>query len=238
MSVREEVFVKEQGVPLENELDEDDYRSFHWVVYASVASACTPPHRTHHHHHPGSGGGGSSTTRIPVGTIRLIPPPHAPHEQVLRSNHHHPDSPPPPAMAQSEGNYIKLGRLATISAFRGLGIGKLLVETALSWAAEHPEEIMGDIKSNKRISLSTVSITEQMRKAGVGKRDGIGGDLAVASAARGGDLGALLAHTKGWEGRVLVHSQKQVQGMWERLGFVYDPDMGQWDEEGIKHVSI
>jgi hypothetical protein len=29
MIVREAVFVKEQGVPLENELDEDDARSFH-----------------------------------------------------------------------------------------------------------------------------------------------------------------------------------------------------------------
>lgn len=38
MSVREEVFVKEQHVPLERELDEDDPRSYHWVCYASVGS--------------------------------------------------------------------------------------------------------------------------------------------------------------------------------------------------------
>ncbi|KAF8439530.1 acyl-CoA N-acyltransferase [Terfezia claveryi] len=207
MTVREEVFVMEQGVPLENELDEDDYRSFHWVVYASVASA--------------------------LGTIRLVPPPHAPHTQVTPTPHHHPDSPPPGA--NEEGNYIKLGRLATIPAFRGLGIGKLLVETALNWAAEHPEEIMGDIKSNKRLSVSGVSITEQMRKASVVK-----GDISVtANAARVGDLGALMfANTRGWEGKVLVHSQKQVKGMWEKFGFVYDPRMGEWDEEGIIHVGL
>ena len=233
MTVREEVFVTEQGVPLENELDGDDYRSFHWVVYASVASACTPPHRQHHHHHPGSGGGGSSTTRIPVGTIRLVPPPHAPHTQATPTSHHHPDSPPPGT--SEEGNYIKLGRLATIPAFRGLGIGKLLVETALNWAAEHPEEVMGYIKSNKRLSVSGVSITEQMRKASVVK-----GDISTtANAARVGDLGALMfANARGWEGKVLVHAQKQVRGMWERFGFVYDPSMGEWDEEGIMHVSI
>jgi hypothetical protein len=31
MEVREEVFVKEQGVPLENEFDSDDPRACHWV---------------------------------------------------------------------------------------------------------------------------------------------------------------------------------------------------------------
>jgi hypothetical protein len=31
MEVREEVFVKEQGVPLENEFDSDDARACHWV---------------------------------------------------------------------------------------------------------------------------------------------------------------------------------------------------------------
>jgi hypothetical protein len=31
MEVREQVFVNEQGVPLENEFDSDDHRSCHWV---------------------------------------------------------------------------------------------------------------------------------------------------------------------------------------------------------------
>jgi len=31
MKVREQVFVDEQGVPLENEIDSDDHRSCHWV---------------------------------------------------------------------------------------------------------------------------------------------------------------------------------------------------------------
>lgn len=33
MEVREEVFVKEQMVPLENEFDSDDPRACHWVSY-------------------------------------------------------------------------------------------------------------------------------------------------------------------------------------------------------------
>lgn len=236
VAVREEVFVKEQGVPLENELDEDDHRSFHWVVYASVAAVCTPAHRQHNHHHPGHTGG-SSTARIPVGTIRLVPPPHSPHEQTTPPTYYHPHHPvSPPPSAREERNYIKLGRLATIHAFRGLGIGKLLVETALTWAAAHPEEIMGDTKPNKRLSVSGTSITEQMRKAAGVKREG--GDTATTAAVRGGDLGALLATAKGWEGMVLVHAQKQVQPMWEKLGFTHDSSMGDWDEEGIVHVSF
>ena len=31
MEVREQVFVEEQGVPLENEFDSDDARACHWV---------------------------------------------------------------------------------------------------------------------------------------------------------------------------------------------------------------
>jgi hypothetical protein len=31
MEVREEVFVQEQGVPLDNEFDADDARACHWV---------------------------------------------------------------------------------------------------------------------------------------------------------------------------------------------------------------
>ncbi|GAB7345261.1 hypothetical protein MBLNU457_3627t2 [Dothideomycetes sp. NU457] len=39
MSVREQVYVEEQRIPLENEFDTDDARSWHWVAYASVGTA-------------------------------------------------------------------------------------------------------------------------------------------------------------------------------------------------------
>lgn len=94
---------------------------------------------------------------------------------------------------------------------------------------------MGDTKPNKRLSVSGTSITEQMRKAAGVKREG---EPAMTTAARGGDLGALLATAKGWEGMVLVHAQKRVQPMWEKLGFIHDSSMGEWDEEGMAHVSF
>lgn len=49
MVVRNLVFVEEQGVPAENELDQDETRCWHWAVY-------------------------SGTT--PVGAVRLVSPPH------------------------------------------------------------------------------------------------------------------------------------------------------------------
>src|SRR5579862_6818677 len=68
MDVRVEVFVKEQKVPLENEFDKDDARSFHWVAFASVS---TGSHK--------AGRKNSQTSQLPVATIRLVPPPHDPH---------------------------------------------------------------------------------------------------------------------------------------------------------------
>ncbi|KAL5359963.1 acyl-CoA N-acyltransferase [Aspergillus floccosus] len=54
LSVRIAVFVHEQHIPLELEVDADDSRSWHWIVYDDKA---------------------------PVATARLVPPPHASHHQ-------------------------------------------------------------------------------------------------------------------------------------------------------------
>ena len=125
MIVREEVFVKEQGVPLENESDEDDRRSFHWVAYASIpvkSSGSTPD----------SEGRKTSSTKIPIGTIRLVPPPHAPHPTPSGSSH---------GSNVHKETYVKLGRLAVIKEFRKAGISKLLIETALAYIREHPYDL-------------------------------------------------------------------------------------------------
>ncbi|KAL7266775.1 hypothetical protein RUND412_010659 [Rhizina undulata] len=104
MIVRTEVFVHEQSVPAENELDSDDSRSFHLVAYATSEID------------------GKEET-IPVGTIRIVPAPHAPHEGVI------------------DGNYIKFGRMATLNAFRGLGVGRLLVEAAVEFVERNPGSV-------------------------------------------------------------------------------------------------
>lgn len=123
MQVREEVYVREQKIPLENEVDEDDARSFHWVVYASIPAKAMN----------GNGERRTSTsTKIPIGTIRLVPPPHLPHEGGKGNGR---------GGGESQEAYIKLGRLAVIKEFRKAGISKLLIETALAFAREHPYEV-------------------------------------------------------------------------------------------------
>ncbi|OQV05915.1 hypothetical protein CLAIMM_10571 [Cladophialophora immunda] len=57
MEVRIKVFCDEQKCPLEAELDEDDLRSWHWIVYGwDPAGEITP-----------------------VACLRIVPPPHLPH---------------------------------------------------------------------------------------------------------------------------------------------------------------
>ncbi|KAI9766881.1 MAG: hypothetical protein M1840_006178 [Geoglossum simile] len=113
MEVRVEVFVKGQKVPLENEFDEDDARSFHWVAFASVSTGS----------HKG-GRKNSQTSQLPVATIRLVPPPH-------------PASSSSAGLTATKEPYIKLGRLATLPAYRRLGLARLLINTALEWAKDN-----------------------------------------------------------------------------------------------------
>lgn len=56
MDVRIKVFCDEQNCALEPELDEDDPRSWHWVLYQSIDSKDEP-----------------------LSVIRIVPPPHGPH---------------------------------------------------------------------------------------------------------------------------------------------------------------
>lgn len=214
MSIREAVFVQEQGVPLENELDSDDARSFHWVVYASVgtsSSASPPPSTTRHRKNSSAGSGKglmdeegrrkseSTASRVAVGCIRLVPPPHPSHpnshrqQQGVKSQGHAPEEP-----------YIKLGRLATLPQFRSMGLSRLLIKAALEYVASHPNEI------------SPPSSPAELEKAKLeGRPEAIP-----------------------WQGLVMVHAQKQIEGLWEKYGFKKDEQLGVWDEEGIDHVGM
>ena len=78
MSVREEVYVKEQDVPQEFEFDEDDTRAAHWVIYASINQTLEPALTD-----PSTGEvlrpRRSESRSVPIGTVRLVPFPHPPH---------------------------------------------------------------------------------------------------------------------------------------------------------------
>ncbi|RVD87334.1 uncharacterized protein DFL_001575 [Arthrobotrys flagrans] len=112
MSVRVEVFVNEQGVPAENERDDFDEDSIHWVTYASIPSVSSNSNHDRHAVDGISPENELSQNRTPVGTIRLIPP------------------------TISKKSYVLLGRLAVLKPFRKLGLARLLVEEALRYAAK------------------------------------------------------------------------------------------------------
>jgi len=41
-----------------------------------------------------------------------------------------------------------------------------------------------------------------------------------------------------WKGLICVHAQEQVAKAWAKWGFLLDQGMGEWWEEGIKHVGM
>lgn len=234
MKVRHNVFILEQKVPLESELDEDDTRSCHWVAHMS------------------DGGDNTSVmSQQAVGTIRVVPYPQPPHpvqggaysiidgavilkgrwvrkadgvqagstEAAAPPTHTTPQSQldylpateedhaaeiaaavgPDRATSMHDGKepYVKLGRIAVLSSFRGFRLGQYLVQTTLDWIQANPTYF----------------------------------DKVDPMAA------AATAETK-FNGLVCLHAQVQALGFYTRLGFVIDEGMGTWWEEGIPHVGM
>ncbi|MCJ1284873.1 hypothetical protein MMC26_004210 [Xylographa opegraphella] len=230
LSVRVAVFVDEQHCSLANEIDADDPRSWHWIVCASVSgpkSSSAPNIFNGTSSQPQNAAQASEQRRpsgikLPVATIRLVPPPHAPHPKpgsvdgvggawpAAGGEEHRSGYDVPTAMHDGREPYIKLGRLATLEGYRGLGLGKLLVRTTLEWAARNAD------------ALSKVGEAE-------------GGALEGEGVARERE-GAV--REESWKGLVLVHAQEGVQGFWKGVGFEHDEGLGEWVEEGIVHVGM
>ena len=212
MIVRKHVFVEEQKCRLENEIDDDDARSWHWVVYASVSTARSTP-SNNEDNHTGTAGSEferrkSSGGQVPVGTIRLVPPPHGLHPapgsvdglggakvDVME------DGDRKTAMHDGRELYVKLGRLATVKGYRGLGLGRLLTKAAMDWAARNKKVL--DTLPNDPVARETA------------KRDKLE-----------------------WKGLILAHSQVKAVNFYESMGFTVDKELGIWIEEGIEHVGM
>jgi predicted GNAT family N-acyltransferase len=236
MAVREAVFVQEQGVALERELDADDGRAYHWVAYASVSRRSSSDANTNATDRKSSSSNSNSNPlyasghresdtstamRVPAGTIRLLPPldPHtsshtaqiAPHPSASVLAGTSPSSPSSPSGGSAPPeSYILLGRLSVASAYRGLGLGRLLVNAALDWARLH-----GEAAFMPALSPAELEAWKLDRRPG----DEEGGAV--------------------WKGLVVVHSQKgHAEKVWARMGFVKDEGMGEWVEEGIDHVGM
>lgn len=118
MDVRIKVFCDEQKCALEPELDEDDPRSFHWVMYQTA---------------PASPAGADREPQA-VSVLRIVPPPHGAHPNGYEDAHEEP--------------YCKIGRVATLAHARGQGLSRRLIEEALSWIAAHPRGVGHGWKGN------------------------------------------------------------------------------------------
>ena len=131
LSVRVPVFVDEQHCSAALEIDDDDSHSWHWVVYISTDEPLDHP-----------------DGKVAAATIRLIPPaPIARHIDPEASDSERIDgkavAPKHGATAMWDGSepFVKLGRMATLKAYRKLGLGRLLVNTALEWLEGNKDQI-------------------------------------------------------------------------------------------------
>lgn len=183
---------EQKNVLLPHHIDPDDARSCHWVVYDSPS---------------GQDPNGFSQVQ-PVGTIRLVPYPQAPHPEPGAS-YEAPgkDAPvedsetffrrPPPeyqvdrATSLHDGKepYLKLGRLCVVKEFRGKRLADTLIQTALKWASENPQ---------------------------FGRKEGV----------------------PEWKGLVCAQAQEKAVTTWQRNGFVIDEEMGSWNAVGVRHYCL
>ena len=223
MGIREAVY-GEQGVPLEAEFDEDDARSWHWIAYASVASTGSPPKDMRAEpkaHNDEARRSSASASRVPVATIRLIPPPHGPNKYLDETHKadKHADADPPSEeirTAQPSEPYVKLGRLATLKAYRGMGLAGLLINAVFEFAKANPDTIY---KPPSPTAMERAQINEH------GKEQQLQ-----------------------WEGLIMIHAQANIKHVWEKHGFSEElkNDNGEveiaaephWMEEGIEHIGM
>lgn len=121
MTVRDKVFVDEQKCHPDSEMDEDDARSWMWVMYDTAPRS------------------GTESKPKPIAVVRLVPPPHAPHEDLNPVVEEGVDT--AETLRKEKMPFIRLTRVAVLEEYRGLGLSRKLVEHALRWMAETPEEV-------------------------------------------------------------------------------------------------
>lgn len=256
MTVRHAVFVREQGVPADFELDADDPRCWHWVAYATVTGTATEGVVVE---------GETTPKRTPVGTLRLVPPPHPPHPAVQGR---YVDGklvgtgPPPevdatgvmggtdgtvgitePSASSSVGGTAVDGpAAATEMAQEGVGNGD-----ATLGAADRPTSLHDGREPYVKLGRLAVlpayrrrhGIARMLVRAALEWLAATGPTLAAGEGDTGdGHGGHNGTRWEGWKGLVCVHAQSQVEGWWAREGFVLDEAMGTWWEEGMRHVGM
>lgn len=210
MSIRNTVYVEEQGVSAAREFDRHDSRSVHIVAYASVNDRSQD--RTT------SDPMNSTATTLPVATIRIVPFPHPPHpvpgsscfDDNVDADHCEENGAyscvVEKATSLHDGRevYIKLARLAVLPEFRHFKLGGRMVREALQW-----------------LNVNRTFFNPSITQLGDGK-------LTIST----------LNDLPSWQGLIGAHAQLRVVKFWESCGFIVDEAMGSWTEERIPHVGV
>ncbi|KAI1425572.1 hypothetical protein F5Y12DRAFT_361525 [Xylaria sp. FL1777] len=267
MNVRETVFVKEQGCPLEHEHDADDARSCHWVMYASVKMTTVPEERD-----PETGRvlrqRRSETRTMPIATLRVVPFPHPPH---------------PPDGAQYIGGVLQ--RIEDFRCVAGNGTSNGTHNGDKKAGGENNSSggnFDGTATAPQR--HRTLSVVDERRLSDPfpfgadrqtdfhnGKEPYVKlGRMAVIPEFRGHHVAVQLWNAAKqwlqenptyfnpsvkelgmdtmrvgsadeipkWNGLICVHAQETVIKIYQRWGFKVDKAMGRFYEEGIPHVGM
>ncbi|KAH8900882.1 putative acetyltransferase, GNAT family [Thozetella sp. PMI_491] len=240
MEVREAVFVEEQGVPQEYEHDDDDPRSCHWVVYASVNRVVEAERRdpqTGELLHPRR----SETRTMPIGTVRLVPFPHPPHPRNggVYVDNKLTNAGEVVAAADGDGGAEVVQPLTADEKARLASVLPFGADRATDMHdGKEPYVKLGRLAVIKEFrgqgisSLLVRTALDWMRKHPTYFNPGLMA-LGVEQLGMGepGDLPK-------WNGLVCCHAQESVIGAWEKCGFKIDQGMGKWTEEGIPHVGM
>ncbi|KAM7212819.1 putative acyl n-acyltransferase [Rhypophila decipiens] len=235
MEVREAVYVKEQGVPLEFEQDDDDNRAVHWVIYASVNQTIEPEIRdpsTNALIRPRR----SESRSMPIGTLRLIPFPHPPHprkggiyvnDKLVNAGDPSPGSIPQDLSIVQPLTQTEKHRLSATPSF-------------IPYALDPPTTYHDG--QEVYVKLGRLAVLKDFRGHGIATQlihaafEWMMRHKNGVSVSLGGGGGS--SDVPKWKGLFCCHAQESAVKIWEKHGFQVDPAMGRWLEEGIPHVGM
>ena len=256
MEVRESVFVNEQKVPLQYELDADDPRSCHWVTYASVNWTTEPEVRD-----PETGAivrpRRSVTRSQPVATIRVVPFPHPPHPvnggwyingelqpplpgQQSQDQQQPGNTAPSPAAAAASPEAQPGHRRASTSMTPAPGLSYTIDRETQFHDGREPYVKVGRlavVRQFRRLHMGA-QVWRAARQWLATHPTYFNPSVAEMGMDRLGAAGAPPGEVPKWRGLVVAHAQESVAPLWERWGFRRDHAMGRWFEEGIPHVGM